>query len=315
MDQERNEMNAADGSAAPDAIRTDIERTREEMSETLGEIQERLSPSHLLQQAKDGVADAATTKARQIMHSASDTASEMAGQAQSFGRQTMSYARTHPTHAALVAGGLTWWLLRRAERSGSQGWNPSSDDWRTTRRPFDGGGDDPYRAAGYRNARDSRDLGNYGDASAASRVGESGEGFVASVRDTASEYADSARDSARRVTDKVRHAASDASSRTRQGWERTSTSVDQWVHDNPVAAGALALATGLAIGISAPRTAIEDRTMGEARDQALETAERKARELKDDVTQKVQQVANSVMDGGESGNGQQQPGSATRVGE
>ena len=51
--QEPNEMNASHSET--DEIQREIERTRVEMSETIGEIQDRLRPDHLLQQAKDGV--------------------------------------------------------------------------------------------------------------------------------------------------------------------------------------------------------------------------------------------------------------------
>ena len=52
------------GTSETAEIKSEIERTRVEMSETLGEIQERLRPDHLIQQAKDTVADAASGKVR-----------------------------------------------------------------------------------------------------------------------------------------------------------------------------------------------------------------------------------------------------------
>ena len=51
------------------------------MSETIGEIQDRLRPDHLLQQAKDGVREAATGKVKNIMNSASETAYDAAQRA------------------------------------------------------------------------------------------------------------------------------------------------------------------------------------------------------------------------------------------
>jgi hypothetical protein len=44
------------------------------------------------------------------------------------------------------------------------------------------------------------------------------------------------------------------------------------VQDNPLAAGALAVAVGAAIGLACPATDYEDRAMGETRDQALAKA-------------------------------------------
>jgi ElaB/YqjD/DUF883 family membrane-anchored ribosome-binding protein len=281
----------SDAGSEPEEIRTEIERTREEMSETLGEIQERLRPDHLLQQAKDTVSDAATTKARQIMHSAGDTAHRMADSAQTAGRDTVGYMRSHPTQMALVAGGLTWWLLRRANRA-------AEDDWRS---PYGRGFE------GYGEGRYPSESGDYAEADYASSAQTAGGirstagEYVSGVRETASEYAESARTGARRVTERVRNAASGAGSRTRHGWQRTSSSIDRWVHENPLAAGAIAVAVGAAIGMSAPRTDIEDRTLGETRDQAIETASRKAQELKQHVTQNVVQNVASAVVGGDSG--------------
>jgi ElaB/YqjD/DUF883 family membrane-anchored ribosome-binding protein len=269
-------MSGTAGGDEPAAIRSEIERTREEMTDTIDEIQERLRPGHLLQQAKEGVTDAATEKARQIMQSAGETAHGVADSAQDAGRRTMSYAQSHPGQMALVAGGLTWWLLRRASRSSYDGWN--------SRRRVGSYGEDRYPS----------ESGDYAEANYASQP-PTGDGVrMRDARDTVGEYADSARDTARQMRERVRGLASGASSRTRQGWRRTTASVDDWVHEHPLAAGAVAVAVGAAIGISAPRSRLEDRTMGDTRDEALETAGRKAQELKENVQQKVQDVAGSV---------------------
>ena len=45
----------AQGDAHTESIKREIEQTRVVMSETIGEIQDRLRPDHLLQQANDGV--------------------------------------------------------------------------------------------------------------------------------------------------------------------------------------------------------------------------------------------------------------------
>ena len=127
MAQERNEITQADDTAQ---IKSEIERTRVEMSETLGEIQERLRPDHLIQQAKDTVTDAATGKVRNIMHSASETATRVADQTRYAGRSAADYVRMHPVQMALLAGGITWWLLRGRDVSddyegASEGWTDS----------------------------------------------------------------------------------------------------------------------------------------------------------------------------------------------
>ena len=97
------------------------------MSETLGEIQERLRPDHLIQQAKDTVTEAATGKVRNIMHSAGETATMVADQTKYAGRSLADYVRMHPVQMALLAGGITWWLLRDRDRSDE--WEGASEGW------------------------------------------------------------------------------------------------------------------------------------------------------------------------------------------
>ena len=68
-----------------------------------------------------------------------------------------------------------------------------------------------------------------------------------------------------------------------------------FVHDNPMAAGAVALAVGVAIGLSVPRTEIEDGTMGETRDRAWQKASEIAQNLKDNVSQKMATAAENIV--------------------
>jgi ElaB/YqjD/DUF883 family membrane-anchored ribosome-binding protein len=269
-----SERHLAQDKADTNEIKREIARTRVEMSETLGEIQERLRPDHLMQQAKDTVTEAATGKVRNIMHSAGETATRVADQTRYAGRSAADYACEHPLQMAMLAGGLTWWLLRGRNRSDE--WAGASEGWQS-----DALGAEYDAGADYGSEPSLRD-----------RAGE----YVASARETAGDYADAARSGARRASARVRDAASSASTRARETWQRTSTSVDDWVHEYPMAAGAVALAVGAAIGLSVPGTDWEDRTMGERRDQAMEVARAKARELKDTVSERAKDVADTVAD-------------------
>ena len=275
MAQERNEITQADETAQ---IKTEIERTRVEMSETLGEIQERLRPDHLIQQAKDTVTEAASGKVRNIMYSASETATRVADQTRYAGRSAADYVRMHPVQMALLAGGITWWLLRGQDRSDD--WEGASEGWQDS------------DAAAYGADRSLREKAGEYVSSARETVGE----YAESAKETIGEYAGAARSTAQRASQSVRDAASTASVRARETWQSTSTTVDDWVHENPLAAGALAVAVGAAIGLSVPSSRFEDRTLGERRDIALERARAKARELKDTVTQRAKNVANAVED-------------------
>ena len=266
-------------------IKSEIERTRVEMSETLGEIQERLRPDHLIQQAKDTVSDAATGKVKNIMHSAGETATMMADQTRYASRGVADYVRMHPVQMALIAGGITWWLLRNS--NASDDWEGASEGWQDGQ----GYGYDEGYSAGYSTLEGDRPL--------TAKVGD----YASSARETVGDYASSAASGVRSAGRRVRSAASgaasaasSAASSTRQGIRSAGTSVDQWCNEYPLAAGAIAVAVGAAIGLSAPSTDVENRYMGETRDEAMDRARRAANDIRDTVSQKVQDVAQTAMD-------------------
>ena len=108
--------------------------------------------------------------------------------------------------------------------------------------------------------------------------------YASNARETVGEYATSARESARMAAMRARGAASSAAG-----------TMNDWCADNPMAAGAIALAIGAAIGASVPRTEFEDRTLGETRDRAWQKASQAAQNLKENVTQKVSTAAENLV--------------------
>ena len=287
------ERNALDNSAETAEIKHEIERTRVEMSETLGEIQERLRPDHLLQQAREGVKDAAADKARSIMNSAGETAATVAYQARGVGDSVASYVRQHPVQVAVAVGALTWWMLRDGDDYDDDWYGTSDTSWEDEDAMSYGAPTVRSRVAGARDtvgeyASTAREaVGEYA-ATAREAVGE----YASTARETAGEYAESARDRARRAAEAARRAADAA----RRAASTATTTVDDFTHENPLAVGLIALAVGVAIGMTVPATEIENRTMGEARDRAYERASKAASEIRENVTKKVENVAEKFVD-------------------
>lgn len=267
MAEQRHPVNspASDETAE---IKSEIERTRVEMSDTLGELQDRLRPDHLLQQARDGVTNAATGKVKTMMHSAGETASMVASRTRDAGSYVADYATTHPVRVAVAVGALTWWMLRGRDRS--MGWDGTMD----TRWDDDEAMSGEMRGSGIRE-----------------RVGE----YASSARETVGEYASSAREAVGGYAETARSSAQRAATRVRGAARNAGSGVDQFARENPFAAGAVALAIGAAIGLSAPRTEWEDSTMGETRDRAWEKATAAATNLKDTVVQKASVAAENLV--------------------
>jgi ElaB/YqjD/DUF883 family membrane-anchored ribosome-binding protein len=267
-----------------DDIKREIARTRVEMSETLGEIQDRLRPDHLLQQARDGVTQAAAGKVRTMMQSAGETAGTVAIRARETGDFLADYARTHPIQVAFTVGALAWWMLRGRDRST---WSDNAE-WYGAR---DTQWDDDLDPMSYPEGHSLRErVGEYA-ATARETVGE----YAATARDKVSDLASNAREAAGEYAQSARQGAVRASTRVRSAAGTATTSMDQWVHDNPLAAGAVALAVGAAIGLSVPRTELEDSAMGETRDRAWQKAAQVASNLRDNVTDKVATAAENLV--------------------
>ena len=275
MAQERNEIDKSLSETGE--IQREIERTRVEMSETIGELQERLRPDHLLQQAKDGVKDAATGKVKNIMNSAGETAYVAAQRARGVGNHLAWYATEHPIRIAITAGVITWWMLR--SRSSEPTYYGTSD---TSWDQDEYGSTEPgLRTKVGAIASTAREtVGEYAS-TARETVGE----YASTARETVGEYAASAASTAKGASRRVRTAASTAT-----------TVTNDWMQENPVAAGLLAVAVGAAIGLAAPATDYEDRALGETRDQALARAKTAANNLKQNVGEKVAAYAETVVD-------------------
>lgn len=96
---------------ASDQIQHDIERTRQRMSGTIDEIQERLRPSRILHVATASVREASADSMRRVLSQAGRTAERTADQARAASAAATGYVRSHPVPAAAVIGGLALALI------------------------------------------------------------------------------------------------------------------------------------------------------------------------------------------------------------
>src|ERR1044072_9218087 len=75
MDEGTDQIIAADSEENTEQLRADIEDTRAEMTQTINEIQERLSPEHLVGQVKETVREATIGKVEKVMERVGETIS------------------------------------------------------------------------------------------------------------------------------------------------------------------------------------------------------------------------------------------------
>src|SRR5687767_4319007 len=122
------EFRDSDTGAETERIKAEIEDTRAEMGQTLNEIQERLSPEHLMGQVKETVREATIGKVERVMDRVSETISnvaeparEMIGRAgeklKESGSSLTNTLRQNPIPFALVGLGVGMFLVSRVRNA------------------------------------------------------------------------------------------------------------------------------------------------------------------------------------------------------
>jgi hypothetical protein len=303
-----------DASPEIESARAHIEETRAQMTETIDAIKEKMSPAHLVEEAKESVkesikeatvgkvehlaetvvdlAKGAAATASGALHSAVDFVTGKAGPAAETAMETtrekiapvmdtakaagvtvkgagatiVDTVRRNPLPAAVIGFGLGWLALSMRKRQN--------------------GGNSLYeREAPY----DGRNGGAYGrplpedswDATSSQRA----------VVTAATDALHGAGDAVNHFATGARDKASDLAVATKEKAQAGYSALDHWVHENPLAAGAVALLVGAAVGLALPATAKENELMGPKRDELAH----KAAETAQDVVGKVQTVAEKAI--------------------
>jgi len=238
-------------------IRAEIEQTREDMSETIDAIQEKLRPGNIMAEAKDRVKNATTERVRHMVGSASESTQNAVEQTRHYAGEIVGGSRQNAIPAAMIGVGLVWLLVDRWRGNGRD------DEYReyrsSYRTPRYYESDDSYRsgAAGY-GAAGSSEYPEYGGFQDRGRGRDLSEGL-------------------NRATSRAGEAASHARERAVRTGRRTRNQFQRLLNDNPLLVGAAAMMLGAAVGMALPETERENEWMGEAKDSVLESAQDMAR--------------------------------------
>jgi gas vesicle protein len=299
------ELDADGGAGAaegddPERIRRQIERTRADMSETIDAIQDRLNPERVADQVKEQVREATIGRAEHMVSEATGTMREA-------GYGIMDTIRENPVPAALAAIGLGWLWLKRpsAQRDGADGRRYGRYEREDAAPGRYGYG---YRDYGYR--------ASYGGYREQAGPGEAVGRAADRAQDAAGRAADTVQGAAGQASDRVQQAAGQAGERVQQAASRAGDAVqgavgqvqdsaqqlganaqrtamraryglEAAIYENPLGMGAAALVAGLAVGLAAPSTDVEDQFMGDVRDRVLQQGQEKLQ----DTLEHVQHVA------------------------
>ena len=126
---------------------------------------------------------------------------------------------------------------------------------------------------------------------------------MSSMRDKASGVMQSASDTLSSAKQRLSGGASsargtmaDTMDSARDQWQRARGGLDSLVNEQPLALGAIGLAIGAILGAAAPRTRLEEQTMGEASRNLTEKAKEVGSQKLDQATQAAKQAAEKTKD-------------------
>jgi hypothetical protein len=238
-------------------IRSEIEHTREDMSETIDAIQEKLRPGNIAAAASDRVKDVAGTAVRNAAEAASSKAQHAMERTRRMADDLAEGGRMNTIASAMIGIGSAWLLVERWRNSGRRRYGSLSDYEY---------GDERYRSRWARHPG----VEEYGAELA------SDEGVISQGYDRASSMAHEARDRAR-----------ETARRARSGFANL-------LESNPLMVGAAAMAVGATIGLALPETERENEWMGEAKDNLIERAQDVARSTVTEVRQAAGDIAGQV---------------------
>jgi hypothetical protein len=106
------------GSGDVGRIEHEIAQVRDDLGRTVAEIGTRLTPSHLMEQAKQSLKDATADKTRAVAQSATTVATEIASRTRDAALDARDRVQAHPLVAGLAGAGIgaAVWAISAAMR-------------------------------------------------------------------------------------------------------------------------------------------------------------------------------------------------------
>ena len=286
------EFNTNPGDRSVTELEREVDRERERVSATIDELQSRASVGSLVDQLVKAVGENGGEVSRNLGRS----------------------LRENPLAALLTGVGLAWLMAGSgAPRDEGRDWEDSGSEDQPYGRDRLPVASTPSASTSGSSAGGTWPNSEYPDRDTASgegglrervadiagRVGDEVSETVGGLRERASDLShsagaglDQAGDAIREAGGAVRHRAGAARRRAAGTGRDMRHGLDTLIEDQPLVAGAIAMALGAAVGGALPRSRVEDRMFGEQSDRAMETV----RTLAKDQGAKVQATASAVVD-------------------
>lgn len=252
--------------AESDAIRSNIEQTRESMDNTLEQIGERMKPRHLLDdfldffRSRPGKGEQLKEKAGHAMHSAGDAAGRL-------GTRVVHFVQDHPIPVILIGTGIAWAWFERNRGNGHSHHGGSEEQSSTEEQ------------AGWEEGE------TYGAPEGASEdyIGHPASGQLAAKGEQLKEKG---RQLGKRVSEGAQAASQKASQITsrvaegaKRGYQAGRAKFVEASDAHPLTMGVGFLAAGILAGLALPHSRPEDRLVGPASDRIKSRAKAEGENL------------------------------------
>lgn len=261
---DRRHETGADRSS--EQIRRDMDETRSDLHETVNALERKLTIGQLFDEVMDRIDGGGT------VGSVADTVGDA--------------IRRNPIPIGLVGAGVAWMAIDRATRSEGEelrreyGDHEPGTERRTEMRRGPYRGDEIGSDGTSRTERTRERIGSMKTRTfeAVDSARASASDAANTTKDRASSVAGSAKDHGVAAADTVRDRASDAADTVKHGARRAKRGFSSALEEQPLALGAVAFGLGLASGLAAPTTRVEDEAMGELSDAVLKETKSVARD-------------------------------------
>ncbi len=281
---------------------TDADRDRgltDRVDDTASDVQNRAG--EMMSNAGERVSDMA--------HGVADNVSDWTDAAQErlSDMGIVDAVRRNPLPAAVVGLGLAWMFknMREADHGYDRDYGYSPNYTRGSYGYGRGYGRTNEYGRGYGYAdmngtyergegRGLTDRASEAVSSATDRVGDATQGVadtVGNLTDRMSDTAGQVQDRAGQLVDQVTDSFGDWTDMAQDRFADVRSQYDRFLDESPLAAGAVALALGVAVGMLLPGTRQENRMLGPARDRFMDQAQ----DMVEDTTHKVQRVVDEVQ--------------------
>ncbi len=261
MDQQNPGLNTdAAGEQRTRELRAEIDRTREDLSETVNAIQDRLRPSTVASHAAESVKHAAISKVRDVADS-----------------DSVGYMAANPVPMTMVAigvAGLAW--LATAGRQAPQPRPYVRRDSSTPGRDW---------STASKSASERESSYGYDDDATVSTPGRSYASSDRTGRSGDSAYGTGATDADRVGYGTRRPSEGSGLAYLHRAWRQ-----------NPLMIGVAVAVAGAVLGLGVPETERENELMGETRDRMLDSVQDTVRDKVDQVQQAATTALSSVQE-------------------